>query len=192
MTPKLCCACALIFLINSICVGQTITTASSSGRSSKSTPTATDPAKKEDAAKKDEVSKPWEKFKKPAVAVLQKKLTRIQFRVTQSSDTEPAYKNEYFNNHDEGIYVDILSGEPLFSSVDKYDSGTGWPSFVRPLEPDYIVTRPDTSENMIRIEVRSKYANSHLGHVFNDGPPVRGGLRFCMNSASLRFIPKAK
>jgi methionine-R-sulfoxide reductase len=127
-------------------------------------------------------------FTKPLDPELRKRLTRIQYEVTQHEGTEPAFNNEYWNNKLAGIYVDVVSGEPLFSSQDKYDSGTGWPSFIRPLESDNIVTHTDRSLFMSRTEVRSKQAGSHLGHLFDDGPAPTG-LRYCMNSASLRFIP---
>lgn len=118
-----------------------------------------------------------------------KHLTPLQYHVTQQAGTEPPFQNEYWDNKREGIYVDVVSGEPLFSSLDKFDSGTGWPSFTKPLEPDTIVERRDTSHSMIRTEVRSRGAGSHLGHVFPDGPPPTG-RRYCINSAALRFIPK--
>ena len=127
-------------------------------------------------------------YPKPTDAELKKKLTRLQYDVTQHAETEVPYRNEYWNNHAPGIYVDVVSGEPLFSSLDKYDSGTGWPSFTRPLVPANIATASDKSVGMDRTEVRSKFANSHLGHVFDDGPKPTG-LRYCMNSASMRFIP---
>jgi len=131
-------------------------------------------------------------FKKPGEAELKKKLTPEQFAVTQQAATEPAFQNEYWDNHAPGIYVDVVSGQPLFSSLDKFDSGCGWPSFTQPLSGTDVVEHADDSYGMTRTEVRSSVADSHLGHVFDDGPSDKGGLRFCINSASLRFIPLDK
>lgn len=127
-------------------------------------------------------------FKKPDEKELKAKLNSQQFEVTQKEGTERPFANEYWDNHRDGIYVDVVSGEPLFSSLDKFDSGTGWPSFTRPLVAENIVTKKDTKLFMERVEVRSKHANSHLGHVFEDGPQPTG-LRYCMNSSSMKFIP---
>jgi len=130
-------------------------------------------------------------FRKPSDAELKKQLTPEQYQVTQHEGTEAPFRNAYWNNHEAGIYVDVVSGEPLFSSLDKFDSGTGWPSFTRPLESEAVNTRTDRSLFSTRTEVRSRLADSHLGHVFDDGP-TPGGLRYCMNSASLRFVPVSK
>jgi methionine-R-sulfoxide reductase len=121
---------------------------------------------------------------------LKQKLTPLQFEVTQNNATEPPFRNEYWDNHRDGIYVDIVSGTPLFSSLDKFDSGCGWPSFTKPIKEESIKEKPDYSYGMVRTEVRSQDADSHLGHVFDDGPIEKGGLRYCINSAALRFIPK--
>jgi len=132
-----------------------------------------------------------EHYSKPSKDQLRSQLTELQYEVTQEEGTERPFKNEYWDNHEDGIYVDIVSGEPLFSSTDKFDSGTGWPSFTKPIEDNALTRREDRKLWTTRVEVRSKFANSHLGHVFDDGPKPTG-LRYCINSAALKFIPKNK
>jgi methionine-R-sulfoxide reductase len=130
-------------------------------------------------------------FKKPDDSDIKAKLSPLQYEVTQNDATERPFQNAYWDNHEPGIYVDVVSGEPLFSSVDKFDSGTGWPSFTKPLVADNVTTKTDRSLFMTRTEVRSAHADSHLGHLFDDGPAPTG-MRYCMNSASMRFIPVSK
>lgn len=129
-------------------------------------------------------------YKKPSKEELKKKLTPIQYKVTQENATERPFYNEYWDHDEEGIYVDVVTGEPLFCSKDKYNAGCGWPSFTKPIDKDFIKEKLDLSHGMMRTEVRSKHGDSHLGHVFNDGPKDKGGLRYCINSAALRFIKK--
>jgi peptide methionine sulfoxide reductase msrA/msrB len=128
---------------------------------------------------------------KPSDATLRKELTTLQYDVTQRNGTETPFQNEYWNNHEPGIYVDVVTGEPLFSSTNKFDSGTGWPSFYQPIGKDVVAEKRDATHGMVRVEVRSKIGDSHLGHVFEDGPKPTG-LRYCINSASLRFVPASK
>lgn len=142
-----------------------------------------------DLSKSNEVVIDPTKYPKPSDDDLKRKLTDIQYRVTQKNETESSFSNEYWDNKEKGIYVDVATGEPLFSSSDKFDSGCGWPSFSKPIAKDVVTYREDKSYNMNRTEVRSRSGDSHLGHVFNDGPEELGGLRFCINSASIKFIP---
>jgi methionine-R-sulfoxide reductase len=164
--------------------------ASRASATSDTNPPTTSTPKKQPAATTGGQKPPmdWHTFHKPADPELKKELTPIQYQVTQHEGTESPFRNEYWNNHEPGIYVDVVSGEPLFSSLDKFESGTGWPSFTKPLDPANVVTKTDNSLLMSRTEVRSAHADSHLGHVFDDGPEPTG-LRYCMNSASMRFIP---
>lgn len=137
----------------------------------------------------DKEIKNFKKYVKPTDEVIKKILTSDQYNVTQKNKTEPAFNNEYWNNNEKGIYVDIVTGEPLFSSTDKFESGCGWPSFTKPINKGFVFYKRDKDFGMERTEVRSRNADSHLGHVFNDGPIKEGGLRYCINSASLKFIP---
>jgi peptide-methionine (R)-S-oxide reductase len=157
------------------------------GTKSRTIPVSSDVAASSGAQKEDNVTIDYRKTPEAL-----DRLTDAQFRVTQKDGTEPAFRNEYWNNHEPGIYVDVVSGQPLFSSLDKYDSGTGWPSFTKPIDAEAVTTKTDRTLWMARTEVRSSGADSHLGHVFDDGPRNAGGLRYCMNSAALRFIPLAR
>ncbi len=149
------------------------------------------PASTPDADTDDSENAPsWIAFRKPSQATLKRQLSQMQYYVTQEDGTEPAFNNLYWNNKRKGIYVDVVSGAPLFSSNDKYESGTGWPSFVKPIAEDAVFFQVDRKMFVPRTEVRSRFGNSHLGHVFSDGPRQRGGKRYCMNSAALKFIPK--
>ncbi len=130
-----------------------------------------------------------DKYSKPNDDQIKKSLIDLQYQVTQQDGTEPPFKNEYWDKHDRGIYVDIVTGEPLFLSTDKFDSGTGWPSFTRPIDNHVIAEKKDRTHGMLRTEARSRVGDSHLGHIFEDGPKDKGGRRYCMNSASLRFVP---
>lgn len=148
------------------------------------------PAMHMEEMKKDKPMSMERTYTVPSDEELRQRLTPLQYRVTRKDATEPAFNNTYWNNHDAGLYVDVISGVPLFSSADKYDSGTGWPSFTRPINPDAVFIKEDRTLFMVRNEVRSKLSDAHLGHVFEDGPKPTG-LRYCMNSAALRFIPAA-
>lgn len=129
-------------------------------------------------------------YEKPTLEEIKQSLSDLQYRVTQQNDTEPPFSNDYWDNHQKGIYVDVVTRAPLFISSDKFDSGCGWPSFTRPIDQNAMAEKKDTSHAMVRKEVRSRIGDSHLGHVFNDGPKDSGGLRYCINSASLKFIPQ--
>ncbi len=156
-----------------------------SAQPSVTTPAQASPASKEPSAMNQKT------YRKPPSDELKRKLSPLQYAVTQEEGTEPPFRNEYWDNHEEGLYVDVVSGEPLFSSKDKFESGTGWPSFTRPLEPAHVLSKTDETLGMSRTEVRSRDGDSHLGHVFDDGPGP-AGLRYCINSASLRFVPVSR